>query len=502
MYSPYVNPANRPYDITPPAFGDVGGGVQNQEVLSTYDIWKPNELIEVFERHSYAPGFRLMLRAMGFNRGTAAPTTGHYEYPWRKDLVRINSIITASTGPGTSVVVELTSDSMFDTGVTVGGAARKGSYPVVNDILQLPDGNKAMITAKNVTTDPHRLTLTPTKAAVDLVASVVAGEAYFISDRAMPEGSGLPSGRTPRVMKYTNEFQIVKEACAATGSEMTNETYFRPIPGREGSFYLQTQWSTMYNFEQLCDGALIFGQTIDNITQNVSELGFDVPVKGTEGLIDFGLLNGYTVGYTPGALSIGDFDAISRLFEQERLGVRQIMAWDGFDIFTEKENALQTLLNADITAQLVRGMFRFDGGTGIDELQPIGDADLAVNIGFYALKKAGYIYSWKLLHVFNEYMGAGAPGYDYTRWSIYHPLGYVMNKATGQSVPTIGYEYKQLGNYSRENVVADISGVGVAGTGTPYPIATNVNDIHKLGYLAEIAFHGTCANHLIIHQPS
>jgi hypothetical protein len=60
-----------------------------------------------------------MLKSMGFDRGTAAPTTGHYEYPWRKDLVRVNSVITASTGPGTDVVIELTAGSMFDTQVSV-----------------------------------------------------------------------------------------------------------------------------------------------------------------------------------------------------------------------------------------------------------------------------------------------------------------------------------------------------------------------------------------------
>lgn len=498
-YTPYMAPANRPDDLNPNRFGEVGGSVQNQEVVSAYDIYKPNELIQVFERHSFSAGFRLMLKAMGFNRGTAAPTTGHYEYPWRKDLVRVNAIITASAGAGNNMVVELESASMFSTGVTSSGTAQVGSYPVVGDIIKLPSGVKAYISAKSTATNPHRLTLTPVDSTVDLDAHVAANEEYFISDRAFAEGSGLPAGRTPRVIKYANEFQIVKAAAASTGSEMTNQTYFQPIPGQEGSFYLQTQWSTLYDFEQACDGALLWGTSIDNVLIASTDLGFDVPVKGTEGLLDFASTNGYTVNYTTGALAVQDFDSISRLYELERIGVRDIMSWQGVDYFHEIENALQTLLNADLSAQLYKKYM--DDGSMQGE-QPFTNEDLFINIGFTGIKKGGFSYGWKLLHAFNEAMGAGSDLYDYTHWAVYHPMGFVTNKATGALMPTVGYEYKQLGNYSRETVIAEIAGVGVAGTGTPYPIAVNVNDIHRVGYVSELSFHGTCANHMMLHTPS
>lgn len=493
-------PASRPLDIVPPRFAEVGGSVQNQEVVSAYDIYKPNELIQVFERHSFSAGFRLMLKGMGFNRGTAAPTTGHYEYPWRKDLVRIGSIVTPAGGAGDPMIVALTSGSMFSTGVSVSGVAQKGSYPIVGEMLMLPSGEKAYISAKNTGTDPHRLTLTPVDSTVDLDSEITGSgdEEFFISDYATHEGSGLPAGRTPRVIKYTNQFQIVKAAAAATGSEMTNQTYFEPIPGREGSFYLQTQYSTMYDFEERCDGALLWGTSIDNVFINSSELGFDVPVLGTEGMIEFGTTNGWTVNYTPGALAMGDFDTISDIYESERIGIRDIFTWQGKSYYNELENVLQTLLNADITAQLYRKFL--DDGSGIGE-QPTMSEDLFVHIGFNGLKKGGYVYGWKLLHAFNEAMGAGSDAYDYDQWAIYHPLGFVRNKSNNQMMPTIGYEYKQLGNYSRETVIAEIAGVGVAGTGTPYTIASNVYDIHRVGYVSEIAFHGTCANHMIIQRP-
>lgn len=498
-YTPFVAPADRPYDITPPAFGDVGGSVLNQEVISAYDIYKPNEMIEVFARHHKSPSFRLMLKNMGFARGTAAPTTGHYEYPWEKDLLRVGTIDTASTGAGTDVVVVLASDGMYDTDVSVSGGARQASYPRVGEMIVTPDGKKAMIVAKDTSVSPHEVTLRPVLSTVDLAGSVVAATNYFISDNAHAEGSGLPTGRTPRVMKYSNEFQIVKERVGASGSELTNQTYFNPVPGRPGSLFMKADWDTQYRFECATDGALIWGTPINNISEFSSELGFDVSIKGTEGLINFAETNGYTVNYTPGSMALADFDAIARIYEQERVGTNDIMSWQGYDYYVELENLLQSQLNADLTAQLSRSWFR--GQMDMDDQQLMDDSDFALTIGFYALRKGGYNFAWKKLHLFSEAVGAGAAGYDYSEWSIYHPLGYTKNKANGTNVPTIGYEYKQLGNYSREVVVANLAGVGVGGSGTPYSIAVNQYDTLNTGYVSEIAFHGTCANHIILHTP-
>ena len=111
-YIPFVPAGGQ--DLTPNAFSDVGGGVQSQGVISQYQAYKPNELVQVFERHGYRPSFRLMLKTMGFRRGSYAPTIGHYEYPWRKNLVTVGAIITPSAGPGTPVTIELDAADMYN----------------------------------------------------------------------------------------------------------------------------------------------------------------------------------------------------------------------------------------------------------------------------------------------------------------------------------------------------------------------------------------------------
>jgi hypothetical protein len=498
-YTPFVPPANRPDDIRPPAFS-VGEGSHSQQVFSQQDLYTPAEMVQVFERHSRPISYRMMMKLYGFTRGASTPTVGHYEYPWYKDLVRVGSIVTASAGAGNNMVIELDADSMFDPGATASGTTIKGSYPVVGDLIMLPDGNKAQIIAKDVSTDPHRLTLRPVKSTVDLDGSVTAGENYFISDSAFGEGTGLPSGRTSRIMKYTNDFQIIKQAAITSGSELTNQAYFEPIPGTTGSFVLRVQWETMQRFEDQCDGALIFGSSIDNITTLSSQLGVDVTVKGTEGLIEFARVNGYTVNYTPGSYTTQDFDGIARIYELERIGVKEIAGWQGIDIYQEQENALQALLNGDLTANLAANRFTFSMEPN-DAHQLVDSGDFALRIGFQAVRKSGYNFSWKSLHTFNEAIGAGAEDYNYTQWSIWTPLGYTKNKATGGTAGTVGYEYKVLNGYSREQVVANINGVGVAGSGGLSPVAVNQYDISTIGMLSEIASHNTCANHIILQTP-
>lgn len=498
-YQPFVGAGGQ--DLQPNSFSDAGGGKLNQAVISAYDVYKPNELVQVFERHGYRPSFRLMLKTMGFKRGSYAPTIGHYEYPWRKNLVTVGAIVTPSGGPGTDVVIELDAADMYDAQVTANGVAVQASYPIENEIILFPDGNAAMITNKDTSVTPHRLTLTPLQDTTDLAGSIVVGEQYFIATNAHGEGSGLPAGRTPRVIRYENNFQIVKTAAYTTGSELTNQTYFEPVPDTPGSIFMKVEMDAMYRFEEMCDGALMWGQNINNITEFNTELGIDIPITGTEGMIEFATINGNNETYTVGNYQIADFDDVSKYYERERIGTRDIISLQGVDINVEIENVLIDLLDGDLAALLTKNFFYGDGQFDDEDQPPVDASTMAMEFNFRAVRKSNFRYFFYMLHLFNENVGAGAAAYDYPNWMIDFPVGYTTDKQTGTRVPTIGYEYKYLNGYSREEVIAEFNGVGVAGTGTPYRIATNANDIRNMGMLSEMAFHGTCANHITLVTP-
>lgn len=495
-------PSARPQDLFPNSFSGVGGGTMSNTVNTLYDFYNPSEWPVLLERHQIVPGFGAIVRALGFTKGCANPSTGHYEAPWSENLVRVDSIVTPASGAGNAIIVALTADSMFDTEVTVGGAARKASFPRVGDIIKTPSGAKAQITAKNVTTDPHRLTLTPTDSTVDLDDEINAGESYFISDNAWGEGTGLPEGVQPRIIKYTNDFQIVKESVSSSGTELSNATYFEPVPGQPGSFFLRAKADTYRRFEKRKDGALVWGELIDNITV-ASQVGHDVPVKGTEGMVSFAEINSRTQTYTVGGFALNDFDTTADIFEDERIGTRDVMTLDGRSLFSEKENVLLAMLNGDAMGLFMQNYMPLSGlrASVLNEWQPATETDHAAMIGFKAVKKNGYTFVWKILHEFNDIMGAGAEGYNWRNSSIMMPVGYASDKMTGERRSLFGYEYKSLGGFSRENVIDEIAGVGAGGSGTGRR-AVNEYDILKLGFVAEVAGHYACSNQVVLLRPA
>lgn len=516
MYTPYINPASAGYvgDLGANSFSDVGGGTLNQKVISQWDFYKPNEWIDYIARHSGYVGFHAMLRTMGFSNGTAKPTVGHYEKPWSESLVPIGTIITPSGGAGNNMVVALDASGMYTPGVAVNGTAAYASYPVANDILMLKDGNKAFVVSKNTTTNPHRLTLRPVDSAVDLDNSITAGDALFVSGNAFGEGTGLPAGRTPRMIKYTNTFQIVKEMFSATGSEMSNQMYFNPMPGVAGSYVLMVRDDTYKRMERSLDYTLLFGEQHNNLTQFNANLGFDVPIAGTEGFDTFVLTNGNQQPYTPGTLTVQDFDDIGRIFTLTQIGTRDILSLQGYDLRNEWENVLASYFTYDNADFLADKFFAISAiapvATSLDNVQTATPraGDFAVNIGFKGIVKGGYNYGFASMEMFNDAVGAGADGYNYIKSGYFMPVGFTKERSSDKGKPTIGYEYKQLGGFSREMVVASYNGVGTQGApigdgtlGMMAQGATGPNDIANTGFLSEIAGHWTCGNHTVAIYP-
>lgn len=497
-YTPFIDPTVRPFDLGVDAFGNVGGDIQSQQVITTYDIYAPNELLHVFERHDHRPGLRMLLKAMGMSRGTFAPTTGHWEYPWRENTLHVGAIVTPAGGAGNNIVVSIDATSMFDAGQTANGSGVKASYPGVGEVVYFPNGMVGRIQSKDTTTDPHQLTIRPQDSTWDLDSAVTAGERYALVSASFGEGTGLPAGKTPRVIKYLNDFQIIKEVAGATGSEMTNKTYFNPVPNKPGTFYMKTEKDMRFRFEGKCNGALLLGRSTNNITEFNSELGIDVPIKTTEGMYHFISANGNTNTYTAGALALNDFDAVANKFEQERVGTRNIVSWLGYLLYGEIENVLLASLNNDVAALLTRDLLNFDEGIKPnDGYQPRKAGDFALKIAFRALQKNRFTFGFKLLHEFNYIQGVGGSNYNFPRVGVFTPIGFTKDPVNKEQQGCYcGYEFKSLGGINREVVPARITG---AGANAQYEmLVSDQYDRSKTALVSEIAFHGACANQCLI----
>lgn len=493
-------------------FSAVGGQVATQTVIRSLYDYDPYAIAqEVMHRHSKLSVFKLLLGMMNGSRGVSAPLTGHYERDWLMNTIKFNAAATGTSGAGNDANVLVHADCLYDAGAKQGGAARAASILREGDVITFPNGEQAYVVSKTVTgttAASHAAVLRPLKSTVNIFPLIVANTNYAITSNMFGEGTGLPGTIVPRLFKYTNSFQIVKEAFGATGTELTNQTFVQFRHGTNGSIAVVLKDDMVYRFERATSNALLFGQEVTNpnmIANNPSQIGHDVPLIGTQGFIDFVAQFGHTLAYTAGAYTLDNFDQLAAVYESERVAEREIMTLDGYNVFIATENALKGEFDGDMTPFL---MNRLAGGMGINtggaEFQPFNEKDFSFYLGFKAVKKAGYAFYFRQLHEFNDVTSVGATGYNFNARRYAMPIGITEDKNNGGGRAYIGYDYKAQGGYNRQAVIATVAGVGVAGSGGYYPVtmAGNEFDAMKTGLVSELAFHGTCPNLVMAHLPS
>lgn len=500
--SPFIDPAG-PIGYNPTAnFSTAGGGMAATPVVSTLYDYDPFSIMRaIFMRHGMPPTFLQVLDMMGpdFNRGVSAPTTGHYEKDWIESLVKIGSVVTPSAGVGTNLVLALDATMMYNPSITVGGVAAQASYPRVRQILQSPTGKQGMIIAKNTSVTPHQITVRPLKTTVDLAGAFIATGTYFISNNAHAQGSGLPQGVLPRLYKYTNTFQITKEAFGITGTEMTNKTFAQVRAGEDGSIMLQLDMDTVKRFDKARSGSILWGDQINNITDTATAVDYDIPISGTEGFIPWTTVNAHTDPYTTGSYAIADFYVVTTIMEQESIGTNELLTLDGYNLWVEREKAMVTFF-ANSTWPMMMKKVQSKYELTFDDWQPEDDNDFIQWLGFRGYHVGGFTVFFKKMNEFSEAVGAGAAGYTYNTWSIYIPLTNVTDRSSGRQRPLIGYEWKAIEGYSRKAIVAQLGGVGVGGQGGYKPIAVNEFDALRCGMVSELAFHGATANKIVVQK--
>jgi hypothetical protein len=463
----------------------------------------------LFSRHANYVGFAAMLRMMGFATGASNPTVGHFEDPWNHDLLHVGSVVTPAANPGESAVVAIDASAHYNTGVTVGGAARQATYPVVGDVIELANRVQVQVTAKDTSVTPNQVTLTPLKAADDITGEVAADDKFAIITNLHAETSGLPAGRAPRIMKYTNTFGLVKHSFGASGFELTNAVYHETVAGQPGSagesIYVKIKTDELVRYEHSKSNLLLLGQQADNLTDTSTESGLDMPVYGTEGFVEFASTSGTPDAYTVGSYDITDFDTIANILLDERSAAQNdVMGWLGPDLFTEIENSFTTTLEQNpmyAVDRIVDGYANYANQMYQQGLTS-DPSDATLSFGYSAIRKNGFIFHLKRLSEFNDIRRAGASAYSYRNWGIWYPMSWTTDTLSGAQRPTVGYEYKQLGNYSRENVFGQLAGAGVGGSNTPFGPAVTEFDSMRYFLMSHLAFHGAIGNALVVQQPA
>lgn len=468
--------------LNPNLFGAAAGAAYSQTIETPYDFYTPQELTDLYYQHKKsAPGFAMKLRMGGMTWGAMSTKIGHYEKTWGRDQLVVGSVVVA--GGGLTAVITLDASSMY----TVPGTTIRGSYPIVTEIYELPGSRKQFqIISKDTTANPNTVNVQVVDPADPLAgADFTSGMRVFHVGNAQGEGTPLPGGKVSRVTKYTNTFQILGSKVMATGSEMTNKPYFSPVTNSAGiptgSYLAVGLEDLIMNHEMDKDNALLFGKQITDINVIPPLLGYPVPVRGTEGLIEFGLTAGFDQGWdTATGYDMQDIDSVTLIYEGQRVGTK-LMAWQGF-------NAYQAVENCFVDYQKQRTITILDESKG---------TSATVKVGMYGVDKSGYEIIFNKMSEFSDVKGAGTVGYEYRNWQIFTPWGWTQDQNSGDEVGFLGYQWKQLQNYSRENVMVKLDGTGF----TNPALASYTDDVFQCGYRSEISAHYAVGNAIVIQRP-
>ena len=501
-YTPAVTPAA---PLRPAAFEPVAtaGIASETELYTIYDRPLP-EQFDLFARHMQYAGFGTMLKGMGFSRMCSTPTTGHYEEDWLHELITVGSVDTAAVNPGDAAIIVLHADDHYDTGL---GAPNVASYPVVGDVVELADGTQAQVTAKDTAAATHELTLTPLSSTGD-ISGIQADDVFGIVYNLHAEASGLPSGRAPRIFKYNNTFGVIKHTFGATGFELTNSVYHETIPGQPGSkgksIYAKIERDELIRYEMSKSGLLVFGQQADNLVDTATALGFDTPISGSEGYVQFARTAGNQDTYTLGSYDTTDFDnAADLLLDERAAATNDLIGFLGPEIFKEIENGFTTTLVNNLIHTVDRIVDGYqDYMNQYHQALTRDGSDATLSFGYSAIRKNGFVFHMKRLSEFADVRRLGGSSYNYRSWAIWQPVSWTMDRLSNSNRPTIGYEYKGLGPYTRDNVFGSLAGAGVGGDNTPYGKAVTEYDTMRYFLMSHCGFHGAVANQMVVQQPA
>lgn len=413
-------------------------GIYASEVISGFDVWKPEIQAELFKPYGdQGMSYFMLLKSMGFEAPVAQDTFSHFEENLKNPSFKVRNNVSAP-GAGANALITL-STADLDTD--------NRFYPRLYDTVIFANEVTGQIVNINVgTPSAPVLTVTP-NTATDNIGALTAGDEVGIISSAFSEGSGQPKGAVTGVTKYTMQMQIIKESIDATGTELTNQTWLR-LDNMEGApMYSEATMDMEYRYQLKCAGALLFQKPT---TSTITDPDTGRPIKTTEGLIPYIRRRGNLKPYTAGALTMTDFDTMERTLDREFAG-NFIMSLNGINLSQEYDNLLKAYFNNTnivFAEQNVRAAL-FGNNEG-----------LSAAVGFSYLKKGDRTYMFKRMGYFSNRNTVGTAGSKTPTMGLMLPINKRKDPVNSEMVSSIGMRYKALGQYNRRTEIWDVRGAG------------------------------------------
>jgi len=485
----------------------VEGGYGDVFILgSTLLADNPQILPEYFKQAGYGVSTLAKIRAFKFgrlnmSRAVQGPVTQHYEKPRPNNLIVLGSVV--SVIDAKTVKVYLTADQM-DQETNYAGQTVYYSRPRITEIWSLGNGNKYRVIDKDITTNPalHAVTLQCGVGAT-AAADIVQGAKLFYVAPGKGEATGQISSLRSTQYKYQNTFHILDETHLVSGTNMTTEVRFKPVPG-SNLLYLEGLKDAEMRHEMAKGNVWMFGSQATNWTDFSSPLNTNVPVGGTEGLVDYARKWGYDFAYDPANLTEDDLYAISSYYNDVRISASEVMLFEGYNVNINFQKAFADKINYTWVAGVsdrymsdaVRRAQSLDNGFSTE--------GMFLNLGIDGFRVGNLTFLQTKAEEFSNAQGPGAVGFKDVFIAV--PFG-KSSEEDAQGVPYVGYEYRGTDGYSRENEVWINAGAGngraVTSAGEIKAIFAKSTqyDVQNTYMRSEIAAHFALGSSFVLGHP-
>lgn len=489
--------------LRPSVWAGVGTNISTNVLLSNYDLPPFEEVKLIAETTERQMFFDSILKVYGMTRGVDTIKVGHAQIQRPFENIKFDNIVSGG-GVGADMTVRVDAAFMYTPTLTNGGAAVKASPARKWDIIRV-GGQNVWIKDKITVGAQHNYVLSPLDGTFDLASTITVGtlatNEYAVVSSMYPEGSDVREGLLPRIRKYTNDFQTIKEAIKWTGTEATVKVYHTNTDGVSGAadvVYLKP--NMMMSYERKRSYALLVGQK--NTNANIAgyqnpELGYDSRITATEGFITFAEKEGHDDPVTFATYTVDDIRRLALILEQSYSS----HTTDYLYLYSQQVGsaiAKELLAKFNNTADRYLEMIYGQISGKYDKFNFNNAEGFGLKLGFRSVQVDNYTFTFRSLHEFNDLKGLGNE-VKFQKYAMAIPMGYTKDANDGDAeMPLMGYQFRKQGAYSRETVTGAWSGMMAQPIMDSKP--SSGWDVSNLAVGCEIGFHGYCGNQIVIQH--
>lgn len=414
-----------------------------ENIVTSFDLNITKWLPKLYRRYgNQGTDVFDLLMALGFERTDSVTTIRHFEENWIHQSFKVNAQTAGAAGAARNLTLH--PDSLD---------ASNRFYPRVNDVVTFKNETTALIKSIDTTTPTAPVLSVVPFDVTKAIPAVAAGEVITITSNAFSEGSTQPVGRFSGAWAYVNYNQIIKESIGASGTQMTNETWVKTMDGKNIEGWFNKGLLDIDHRQKINMQGVFMTQELTTNPLITDSLNSNEKITTTEGLFPYLKRVAIPYAYTPGTLSVTDFNAIERLMSRQ-YSPRHVASLVGQDIDIELEDVLQEYFKfSNIQYTTETSNTKLFGDT------PDAKA-MAADIAFQYFTKGQRVYCLKRLQALNDPQTYGADGYTYPGRAIFVPLEKRIDPKSKNSIPAIGVVFKAMGANSRKAEVWDYGAAG------------------------------------------